>query len=303
MSTILTGNPANVTTPLVRNVSNVTNNGSGLFRVTTSAAHLFGDDGGTQGDTVVIASVTGTGGMTAAINGTWNIRVINSTNFDLLGSTFVGTYTSGGTATDTSLTPQIQVPSDGDQASMNASLLSALQGLLDRTQYVNQRVAKGTLRLIGLYSTGQATTLSGTIFSGAGWKSTTSIVPGNAQNMITLPNNPQIGDQIDVQFQTSVVLQAALGVGGDYRGALDVQSNQNGGGFSGIGVVARMGWSSFNAADIMAWPTSITATDTVSSAGPYILAVNGCVDSQPAVPNLFCLVAGWNIVVRHWRPN
>lgn len=62
-------------------------NGSGLIRL-TSAGH-----GLTTGDAVLIANV---GGTTEA-NGYWEVTVISGSDFDLIGSTFVNTYTSGGT--------------------------------------------------------------------------------------------------------------------------------------------------------------------------------------------------------------
>ena len=68
-------------------VTNATNNGSGLIRITTAAAS-FG-----SGQRVTISGV---GGVTAA-NGNFAITRISSTTFDLIGSTFSGTYTSGGT--------------------------------------------------------------------------------------------------------------------------------------------------------------------------------------------------------------
>jgi hypothetical protein len=71
-------------------VSSVSNS-AGLFRVVTTGAH-----GLATGDVITLSSVSGSGGMTAAINGVWTITVINSTTFDLQNSTFVGVYTSGG---------------------------------------------------------------------------------------------------------------------------------------------------------------------------------------------------------------
>lgn len=72
-------------------ISNVTNSG-GLFRV-TDTAHGF-----ETGDYVLVSGVTGSGGMTAAVNGEWQITVVNANTYDLDGSGFVGTYTSGGAA-------------------------------------------------------------------------------------------------------------------------------------------------------------------------------------------------------------
>ena len=73
------------------NVSNCADNGSGLIRVTTSAAH-----GLSTGNSLEIASVVGT----TEANGTWTIDVVDSTNFDLRDSAFSNAYVSGGTVTN-----------------------------------------------------------------------------------------------------------------------------------------------------------------------------------------------------------
>ena len=124
MSLVIQGNPANVTGSLVATVGSLSNNGSGAIRVITTAPHLFGN-----GDTVLMDT------SNTASNGTWVITVISSNEFDLVGSTF--TATSTGTATDLSLTPAIQVPTDGDTGSLQLSgMLSSLQALADRTQFL-----------------------------------------------------------------------------------------------------------------------------------------------------------------------
>lgn len=123
MPTIYAGNPANVTTPLVRTVTNATN--ATPIEITVSGAHLFGDD-----DFVTIDGVVGN----TAANGGWTITVTSSTKFTLSSSVGNGAYVSGGTATDHSMTPQIVMPSDGDPATAN-SVNSPMQALADRTQY------------------------------------------------------------------------------------------------------------------------------------------------------------------------
>lgn len=71
-------------------------NGSGLIRLTiTSNTSLA------TGDTVVISGITGTGGFDTASNGARTVTVINSTTIDLQGTTFVGTYSSGGVVYET----------------------------------------------------------------------------------------------------------------------------------------------------------------------------------------------------------
>jgi hypothetical protein len=129
MSDVLTGNPNHITAPLTATITALTASPTTpLVRVTTSSPHYFG-----PGDTVEIA--------TGVVTGTFTITVIDATHFDLLRSTY--TATSTGTATDLFLTPQIQVPTDGDPQSLQLSgMLSALQGILDRTQYLNEQIGE-----------------------------------------------------------------------------------------------------------------------------------------------------------------
>lgn len=73
---------------LPKNVTGAVNNGAGLIRLTV-AAH-----GWLTGDETNVATVGGVPNAT----GQWIITVISANTFDLRGSTFAGTYTSGGTA-------------------------------------------------------------------------------------------------------------------------------------------------------------------------------------------------------------
>lgn len=69
-------------------ITNVVNNGSGACRV-TAASH-----GLSNGGTIIVEDVAGATG----VNGTHTIALVDANTFDLVGSTFGGTYTSGGTA-------------------------------------------------------------------------------------------------------------------------------------------------------------------------------------------------------------
>ena len=125
MSTILTGSSSNITTRLSASIVSLADNGSGVVRVATSTPHLFG-----QNDRTYI--------NTSVTIGFFDITVIDSTHFDLNGSSFVGTAV--GTAIDYSLTPQIQAPTDGDPLSAQLSgLLSTVQSLCDRTQFLQKQ--------------------------------------------------------------------------------------------------------------------------------------------------------------------
>lgn len=70
-----------------RNISNAVNNGTGGIRLTLDTTN-----GMITGQNVIVANV---GGVTNA-NGNFTITVVTSTRIDLDGSTFAGSYTSGG---------------------------------------------------------------------------------------------------------------------------------------------------------------------------------------------------------------
>ncbi len=76
--------------PSALTITGAASNGSGLIRITYS---------GTASPTLAtgnIVAISNVGGTTEA-NGSWAITVISSSSFDLQGSTFTNTYTSGGT--------------------------------------------------------------------------------------------------------------------------------------------------------------------------------------------------------------
>lgn len=74
--------------PATKSITGAANNGSGLIRI-TSNSHGFSDN-----DVIQIMSIGGT----IEARGAWIISGVTTNTFDLVGSTFVTTYTSGGTA-------------------------------------------------------------------------------------------------------------------------------------------------------------------------------------------------------------
>ncbi len=69
-----------------RSASAITNNGSGLIRITaTSHGYITGD----------IVTISGVAGTTEA-NGTWTVTRISANSFDLQGSMYINAYISGG---------------------------------------------------------------------------------------------------------------------------------------------------------------------------------------------------------------
>ena len=83
----LTGNLGAVSL-VTATVSGVANNGSGLVRITTAAAHNL-----VTGDLVNVYAVGGV----AAANTRATVTVVDATRVDLQGTSFAGSYTSGGT--------------------------------------------------------------------------------------------------------------------------------------------------------------------------------------------------------------
>ncbi len=124
MASPYTGVPANITAPLVATINGATN--ASPIVISTTSAHLYATN-----DVIEVAGVTGN----TAANGIWKITVTDPTHFQLVGSTGSGAYVSGGTATNRSLTPQFNIPSDGDPPTA-ASVNVAFQALADRTQYL-----------------------------------------------------------------------------------------------------------------------------------------------------------------------
>lgn len=116
------------------------NNGSGLIRVTLPGTGEYLSTGSK-------VSIAGVGGTTEANSSLWTVTVINTTQIDLQGSTFVHAYTSGGTInpinscptidlTNTDGYPETLAPSGADKW-MGAEASSVNQGLLTLLARVN----------------------------------------------------------------------------------------------------------------------------------------------------------------------
>lgn len=132
MSTVITGLPTTITTPLAATVIDATN--ASPIVIETSAAHLYA-----TGDRVVITGVTGNTAANSAATTPWVIIVVDATHFSLTGSVGSGAYVAGGTCSNRSLTPQFTIPSDGDTFDA-AAFNVAYQALADRTQYLQKRI-------------------------------------------------------------------------------------------------------------------------------------------------------------------
>src|SRR5262245_3249034 len=145
-------------------VSGAVNNGSGLIRLTVASTA-----GWTTGDSKTIASV---GGVPNA-HGTFLITVISGTQIDLQGSTFAGTYTSGGYVAgslddldfsldtiEAATAPQLSMVDNDHQVGFFTG--DALQATLETAEIANHG-----LRLLvnGFFSIGDAPNMTGTLGS------------------------------------------------------------------------------------------------------------------------------------------
>lgn len=82
------GNPA-IRRPIA--ISGAANNGSGLIRLTVSSTAAW-----LTGQTHWVSGIVGSGNVAAANNNNFTVTVIDGTHIDLQGTTFSGSYTSGG---------------------------------------------------------------------------------------------------------------------------------------------------------------------------------------------------------------
>lgn len=247
MPSVYTGNPTNITSPLAATVSGATGNAVSPIVITTSSAHGYA-----SGDHVMIK---GASGNTAA-NGEWVIIVTDATHFSLTGSTGNGTWTSGGTCTNLSFTPQFNIPSDGDPQNVSSVNVGA-QMLADRSQWLKDRV--GGYFLVDYLNSAVS---GGTAF--------TTGSPGPANySFPSLTRTPLAGDIYEVTISNWVSLSK-----GTNSGTLSVAfavkvstngvsfaspSNGTGAAFCGTATVAP------SSTVITQMPVSITATQTLAS--------------------------------------
>lgn len=285
MPTIETGDASNITTPVTRSVQSVSGNAVSPIVVTTTVPHGFG-----SGDYVTISGV---GGNTNANGISKKITVLSSTSFSVVG-TGNANYTSGGTVVDLSLTPQFQVPSGGDPRTV-ASILTAIDALADRTQYLSgaKQVAytatgsafTATLDLpIGNYFPALVQLAEnvkwvenrisalylvdyepahgadlGVVLSSGG-ATTQSVV------LVTSGFSDLIGDILECELSTSSSLVCSSGSAGL---TVDLELSQNGGGYAAIPNASQA--ISTNVVSVNTFPISIVGYASIATAGTYAI--------------------------------
>ena len=294
MSTIINGNPANITTPLSATITSAAA-GSGITTCTTSASHLFGPN-----DTVTISGDTNSTG----IDGSWTITVTGATTFTI---PYAISGSIGGTvrAKDSSLSPQILWPSDGDPSSVQLSgLLSGGQALADRTQYLNSHLAPllGQYSLFSVYgfSAGSAASPAATFFTSGAWASQSAYLDSSAGRLNNVGHSIFFNatDLLEFSFSSTAILtNPSSAISCEAQLALQLNSTSTNffipGGFCNISTPAI-------ASAITQVPVSISALYAPGVSGGVGVFVNGQA-SLGIPPNTFALAYGWSLVVKQYR--
>lgn len=275
MSTNYTGDPTAVSNALVASIIGATN--ASPIVVQTGAAHGF-----STGDTVDVAGV---GGNTAA-NGEWTIVKVDATHFSLTGSTGSGAYTSGGTATDVSLTPGTVVPSDGDDET-GASVATPFELALNRTQFLNQRI--GAFKLISMANAPVSLSVGNNAVAAAA--------------VLTVGISLKVGDLVEVLFTGSLTIgdTASPSYPLQVNPLVGVQVTENGG--SPINLLSGGGQAKVLLASSAenngaGWPLTAAALRTVVTAGTFQVNVIG-----ETGPSGYVLGYAGQAVVKVWRSN
>jgi len=273
MSLVITGDARNVTAPLSATVTALANNGSGAIRVTTSAPHLFGN-----ADLVYMQA--------SPALGDFFITVIDGTHFDLVGSTYASTGT--GTATDLSLTPEIQVPTDGDTFSLQLSgMLSSLQALADRTQYLQE--SSSLYRLYNVYrASGITDEVSATPWSQTVIGSATTWTACTSAGTLLAASQPLpvlvTGDILDIRFETT------FGAGGTLTATYP-------------SIAFALALVDTTASSTTRSPNSTKGVFNGATSDAYILPLSLGVNVPPVDAGLVGNKHAWDIAVQCWAQN
>ncbi len=191
-------------------VTGAADNGSGLIRITVASSADLED-----GVQVSIAGVTGT----TEANGTWTINKVDATHFDLQGSTFTNTYSTGGT-----VLTALQVDSTfGGNTSVDGgtnttiTLGSSLSGLHpaapQRVGFINGTVSLAAANIV-LDDSGNDQRTTGTLESDR----VTGLMPGTVTFSGTLSTTIKLGANDDTFYvpATAAGQSVRLETGGGY---------------------------------------------------------------------------------------
>lgn len=284
MSTVYTGDPTTITTPLSATITNATN--ATPIVCTTSANHLYA-----TGDRVLVSGVLGnTAANSSTIGQEWVITVLSPTTFSLNGSSGNGAYTGGGLAINHSFTPQFTIPSDADPFNV-ASVNVALETLADRSQAIAGFL---TCPRVWTMSVTQSDTPPATTWTAQAFNTTTRY---------DLPLIMARGGDI-VETNISCCFTNTPGSAGSPEAFIvRLIDSQNGGGFAQIpGSVKGQDLQGFtvagNSGNILASPMSINGIRVITTAGTYQVSVNALTGHAG---DTLAFTDGISATIRVWR--
>lgn len=298
MGTVLTGNAANILTPLTATVAGTSSGTGGNVRIQTSAPFVAG-----VGDDLTIGSV---GGTTEA-NGQHAITaIIDSTHFEI-GVTWVHAWTSGGTVTDESLSPPMLVPSDGDPASAQLSgLISSQQSILDRTQFLQKEIIRTVLPKFpasGYYLFTVTPTLIFTPGSGwgqvAAYSHTTAASTGPVEQISVVA---AVGDVIEVSAVVNMS-NSNVSLGATYVNLEYAENFPGGTGVTTTPFIQSEAQAQLGGGSQIQFlsPIPLQGVHTVSAAGPLAIFLNGHATAPGSQGDWVPATIG-SVIVKQWRP-
>jgi hypothetical protein len=128
------------------NITNVTNNGSGLVRITLGSAQTW-----QTGMYLWVNRIVGDASLTAAVAAlAFRVNRVSATEFDLQGTTFAGTYTSGGVCAP--VTTQLElanVNENGDNMKVQDKYYADVYGLAGNLLFLGTHIAECPNKTVG----------------------------------------------------------------------------------------------------------------------------------------------------------
>lgn len=126
-------------------VTNITNNGSGLIRVTVGSAQTWA-----TGTRMAVTQVDGNASLVAALAAIqFTITRISSTEFDLQGTTFAGAYTTGGAMAPFTLAVELSNGPFGDNMKVRDRYYVNVTSLAGNLNFIGYHVVENPARTAG----------------------------------------------------------------------------------------------------------------------------------------------------------
>lgn len=211
-------------------------------------------------------------------------------------------------------TAPIVAPADGDPENA-ASVLTGLQGLANRTAYLNAQIPAQVAELaaelgyqaIALvpFAAGSPTASGATFFTANSWKTNTSFVTANAALLTATPITVEVGDILELSFASSAFVANNTGSPVTCQMQLALEYESNGSAMA----VAPGAFTQFTSPPLqtgvqVSFISTISMTGLVvvgaGEAGAFNAYINAWAGSGSSPTNAG-LAFGWSLLVKQWR--